>query len=259
MRRVARGELSQSDAMKLIGRTLVRHGREIMVLTVFVCLALAGVGVTIFSNASRSSDAVITSRAAKQQSAGTLRCLTEPKNELAATACLRRLNIRSGQPGHVGASGRPGARGPAGARGPLGRPGHTGPRGARGERGAKGDRGSAGPQGPPGVTGPAGPPCRVAVDPACEGPPGPAGPAGPHGSGTGPGTGDGTGQGGGRPPMLVPGPPGAEGPAGPVGPPGPPGPPGPAGAAAPPVVAVQTCLPGEFATDPDGDGTFTCP
>lgn len=250
MKRVARGELSQPEAMQLIGRTLIRHSREIVVLMVFTGVALAGYGVTIYSNATRSSDAIDTSRAAKQQSAGTLKCLTEPKNEIAATACLRRLNIRSGQPGHVGASGRPGGRGPAGARGPLGRPGHVGPRGSRGSRGAKGDRGNPGPQGVPGAPGPVGPPCRVTVDPNCKGPPGPEGPPGPPGHGpgpgTGPGTGDGTGQGGGRP-MPTPGP------AGPVGPPGPPGP------VASPVVAIETCLPGEFAIDPDGDGTYTCP
>jgi hypothetical protein len=234
MKRVLRGEVSPEDAAKLIAATIIRHGRELKALALFVFVSVLLSSVAIFSNADRSSSAVEDSQEAKEQSAGTLRCLTQPSNQIAAAACLRRLNITSGQPGRAGLPGRMGAPGKRGAAGPLGKPGPTGERGGRGARGAPGRS----VQGPPGPQGPVGPPCRVAVDPDCKGPPGPQGPQGPpgpagrppgSGPGTGPGTGPGNGQGGGPPPRpSMPGPPGPEGM------PGPPGPAGPPGEAAPP-------------------------
>ena len=103
--------------------------------------------------------------------------------------------------------------------------------GIPGEKGERGDPGPPGVQGPMGMAGPPGPQ-------GLTGPVGDAGTAGPVGD-QGPG-----------------------GEAGETGPQGEPGPAGPTGPAGPAPTAIVIELPPPFgtctATDPDGDGTYTC-
>ena len=212
--------MQPDEAAKVIARVLEQHNRAIKLLGILLAVALALAGVAIISNADRSSDAEDTAKDAKQQSSGLLTCLTTHSQAEAAT-CLRRLNIKSGRPGRAGQAGRPGA---------IGRRGQTGPGGRRGQQG---QRGAPGDPGTPGE----GEPCRVRVDPECQGPPGPRGPAGEPGPI-------------GMPGMSVPGPqgpPGSEGPPGDEGPRGPEGlegPEGPQGPSGPQGPAGETGLPG---------------
>jgi hypothetical protein len=164
----------------------------------------------------------------------TRRCLTVSKRP---QACIEDVAGAQGPGGAVGATGATGRRGLSvtGARGPTG---DRGPSGAPSQ--ISGPQGKDGPMGPPGATGA----------------PGPAGEQGPKGD-----TGA-TGRDGSPapvPPEAVPVP-GPMGPAGMDGQPGSPGADGQPGAPGTLVLSVETCaLPGLTATDPDGDGTFTCP
>jgi len=112
--------------------------------------------------------------------------------------------------------------------------------GIPGEKGERGDPGPAGVQGPAGVAG----------APGQQGEPGPVGPQGDAGSAGDPGVAG---------PAGESGPAGEPGVTGPQGEPGEPGPPGPAGPA-PAAITFDFGFPlgSCTATDPDGDGTYTC-
>jgi hypothetical protein len=161
------------------------------------------------------------------------RVRVDPKKQAPASVTDTLPGRRSSRRGERGSQGAPGAPGASGV------PGPRGPRGPAGRRGRPGSQGEQGPGGPPGTQGP-------------KGDPGPRGEAGRVERQAG------------QPP---PRPPRPDLPPGPRGPRGEKGEKGDKGDPAVLVVAVETaCAEGplrlftqRFATDPDGDGTYTCP
>jgi len=255
------------DAVKMLGASIARAHAYIKILGIGVlfCMVIVGAGVAINGcNALRANDranaAQEQSANAQGQTADTIACLRTTRSQTRSRdRCLRQIETQVTAPGKPGASGR---RGATGATGPIGLKGDEGEKGDTGATGPRGPQGLPGTQGVQGAKGDKGDPGDAGTSP----PPAPARPPTrpPDQRPDRPGD---------RPPPDEPPrrpPPGMQGPRGEKGDPGEKGEKGDTGQPGAPgtvVLSIETACPNGLgggltpgvATDPDGDGNFTCP